>query len=50
MNFWIRQVVAKLLGIPERIDWKACQKSVDEESTDARNFKSAFSGFDFTEQ
>ncbi|CAO3688330.1 unnamed protein product [Umbelopsis ramanniana] len=43
-----RQVLAKLLEIPERVDWKACTQTEDEEKKGAEDFKAAFREFDFT--
>eukprot|EP01102_Stenamoeba_stenopodia_P022230 TRINITY_DN9194_c0_g1_i1.p1 TRINITY_DN9194_c0_g1~~TRINITY_DN9194_c0_g1_i1.p1 ORF type:complete len:508 (+),score=89.16 TRINITY_DN9194_c0_g1_i1:86-1609(+) len=41
-----RQVMAKMLGMEERVDWKACQaKSKDEEVALATQFKTHFSSF-----
>ncbi|KAJ8658670.1 hypothetical protein O0I10_005710 [Lichtheimia ornata] len=41
-----RLVVAKLLGHPEREDWKTCAQSQQEERDDANAFKEAFKTFD----
>ncbi|RUS21953.1 CwfJ C-terminus 1-domain-containing protein-like protein [Endogone sp. FLAS-F59071] len=43
-----RIVLAKILGTPDRADWKACPQSEDEEKRDAQAFKNAFREFDFT--
>ncbi|KAI9487667.1 MAG: CwfJ C-terminus 1-domain-containing protein-like protein [Benjaminiella poitrasii] len=43
-----RLVIAKLLGFPEREDWKACMQTEDEEKADAEHFKAAFKPFDFS--
>ncbi|KAF8636669.1 hypothetical protein AX17_003475 [Amanita inopinata Kibby_2008] len=40
-----RQVLVNLIGMPERVDWKACVLSEDEDRTDAQNFKEAFEPF-----
>jgi hypothetical protein len=40
------QVVAKLVGQPERADWKACAQSKEEETDMAEEFKQIFSKFD----
>ncbi|KAG6862054.1 hypothetical protein C0995_007184 [Termitomyces sp. Mi166 len=41
-----RQVLANLLGMPERFDWKACMLPEDEDKADAQAFKAAFAPFD----
>lgn len=41
-----RIAVANLLGVPDRIDWKACAQSESEERSDAAAFKAAFTPFD----
>ncbi|MCO5571469.1 hypothetical protein L7F22_025209 [Adiantum nelumboides] len=38
-----REVCAKILGVPERSDWRACKLSKDEERTMAERFKEDFS-------
>ncbi|KAF2457684.1 CwfJ domain-containing protein [Lineolata rhizophorae] len=43
-----RRVMAKLLGLETRLDWRACAQSQDEEATDVEAFKKAFEAFDFT--
>ncbi|KAF2402384.1 hypothetical protein EJ06DRAFT_580647 [Trichodelitschia bisporula] len=45
-----RRVLAKLLGVEGRADWRACGQSVDEETADAEAFKEAFAEFDFTNE
>lgn len=40
-----RQVLVDLMGIPERLDWKACMLSEEEDKVDAQAFKSAFAPF-----
>lgn len=52
-NFWthmtdcaLRQVVCNLLGVPERMDWKACAQSDNEERADAQALKTAFARYD----
>ena len=42
-----RQVVAKLLGLESRLDWRECGQDVEEEKRDAEAFKGLFRGFDF---
>ncbi|KAL0568073.1 hypothetical protein V5O48_013917 [Marasmius crinis-equi] len=43
-----RQVLVNLLGMPERLDWKACTLSEDEDRADAAALKTAFAPFDPT--
>ncbi|CAI6335026.1 unnamed protein product [Periconia digitata] len=45
-----REVLAKLLRLDERLDWKECGQSVAEEKQDVATFKEAFEEFDFTEK
>lgn len=40
-------VVAKVLGHPEREDWKMCTQAEEEERNDANEFKAAFKTYDF---
>ncbi|KAF9077200.1 CwfJ C-terminus 1-domain-containing protein-like protein [Rhodocollybia butyracea] len=40
-----RQVLVSLLGTPERLDWKACMLSEEEDKADAQSFKTAFAPF-----
>jgi len=40
-----RQVLVTLLGMPNRLDWKACMLSEDEDRADAQAFKTAFAPF-----
>ncbi|KAF8911042.1 CwfJ C-terminus 1-domain-containing protein-like protein [Gymnopilus junonius] len=40
-----RQVLVGLLGIPDRLDWKACMLSEEEDRADAQAFKAAFASF-----
>ncbi|TFK42465.1 CwfJ C-terminus 1-domain-containing protein-like protein, partial [Crucibulum laeve] len=44
-----RQVLTTLLGMPERLDWKACTLPEEEDRADAQAFKKAFAPFDPTE-
>ncbi len=41
-----RQVLVSLLGLPDRIDWKVCTLSEEEDKADAQAFKAAFAHFD----
>jgi len=41
-----RQTIVSLLDTPERLDWKACMLSEDEDRADAEAFKKAFQPFD----
>ncbi|KAF8651480.1 hypothetical protein AX16_004778 [Volvariella volvacea WC 439] len=41
-----RQVLASVLEMPDRMDWKACALSDADEAADAQAFKSAFTPFD----
>ncbi|EFQ96838.1 meiotically up-regulated 161 protein [Nannizzia gypsea CBS 118893] len=43
-----RTVMAKLLGLEDRLNWRDAAQSVEEEKRDVEAFKSAFQGFDFT--
>ena len=43
-----RRVMAKLLGLEERVRWQDCKQTEDEELLDAEAFKLAFKQFDFT--
>lgn len=45
-----REVIASplLLNIPDRIDWKACSMSKEEETQAAKAFRKMFQQFDFT--
>lgn len=40
-----RQVLVGLLGTPNRLDWKACMLSEEEDRADAQAFKNAFAPF-----
>lgn len=42
----LRIVLANLLGLNKRIDWKACSQTEAEEKADAQAFKKAFKAFD----
>ncbi|KII88125.1 hypothetical protein PLICRDRAFT_41246 [Plicaturopsis crispa FD-325 SS-3] len=43
-----RQVLVQLLAMPERMDWKACMLSEEDDRADAQAFKAAFAPFDPT--
>ena len=43
-----RRVMAKLLGLEGRINWKTDVQSQEEEETDANSFKDSFKDLDFT--
>ncbi|RAL64663.1 hypothetical protein DID88_001696 [Monilinia fructigena] len=43
-----RTVLAKLLSLEKRIQWRDCAQTEDEEKKDAEAFKEAFKEFDFT--
>lgn len=43
-----RRVMAQLLLLDARVDWRACAQSKEEESADAEVFKEAFKEFDFS--
>lgn len=43
-----RIVLAKLLGLEKRIQWRDCAQTEDEEKKDMEAFKTAFKDFDFT--
>lgn len=45
-----RKVLAKLLGLEKRIQWRECEQTVDEEVKDAEAFKAAFKIYDFTQE
>lgn len=41
-----RNVLTSLLGMKDRLDWKACAQSDEDDTLDAQNFKMAFAPFD----
>ncbi|MBW0467395.1 hypothetical protein O181_007110 [Austropuccinia psidii MF-1] len=41
-----RIALANILGMPDRSNWKACEKSEDEEKQECQNFQKAFSIFE----
>jgi hypothetical protein len=43
-----RVVLAKLLGLEKRIQWRDCAQTEEEESRDIEAFKNAFKEYDFT--
>lgn len=43
-----RRVMAKLLGLEGRMNWRDCGQSGEEEKRDAEGFKAAFKNFDFS--
>ncbi|KAI9739866.1 MAG: hypothetical protein M1818_004922 [Claussenomyces sp. TS43310] len=43
-----RRVLAKLLGLEKRLQWRDCVPSEDEEKAEVEAFKQAFKDFDFT--
>jgi len=46
IDVWLRQVLVSLLNVPDRMDWKACMSSDEEDRADAQAFKTAFAPFD----
>jgi len=47
MNFaFCRIVLTALLGMKDRLDWKACAQSDEDDTLDANQFKTAFAPFD----
>ncbi|KAH0538305.1 hypothetical protein FGG08_005079 [Glutinoglossum americanum] len=43
-----RRVMAKLLGLEDRMEWRDCTQTQEDEVKDAEAFKRAFKGFDFS--
>lgn len=43
-----RRVVAKLLGLEDRMVWQDCEQTVEEEEKDAEAFREAYKEWDFT--
>jgi len=41
-----RKVLASLLNVEERVDWKSCLSSEEDDKADVRAFKTAFTPFD----
>ena len=52
-SFSCREVLSSLLvlniNVPDRVDWKACSSSQEEESAAAKTMRQNFQPFDFTE-
>ncbi|KIJ44274.1 hypothetical protein M422DRAFT_30418 [Sphaerobolus stellatus SS14] len=44
-----RIALGNLMRLQDRVDWKTCALSDEEEKTDAQEFKKAFAEFDFTQ-
>ena len=45
---YLSQIAAKMIGKPERANWKNCVKSEDEEHQLAEKFRNSFQIYDFT--
>ncbi|KAK9374760.1 CwfJ C-terminus 1-domain-containing protein-like protein, partial [Lipomyces chichibuensis] len=45
-----RKVLATVLNLPERLDWKSCVQNEKDEIQDAEQFKTLFKVYDFTLQ
>ncbi|KAL8366976.1 hypothetical protein RB595_009159 [Gaeumannomyces hyphopodioides] len=43
-----RRVVAKLLGLEDRLKWQDCEQTQEEETKDTEEFRKAFKDWDFT--
>lgn len=43
-----RRVLAKLLSLEKRMQWRDCDQTLDEEKADVEAFKAAFKEYDFT--
>jgi hypothetical protein len=43
-----REVIAHVLGVDERADWRACALPEDQDKEDASAFKAAFAPFDIS--
>lgn len=43
-----RKVLASTMGLEDRLDWRACAQTVEEEKADCTTFKSEFKQYDFT--
>ena len=48
---WFREVLAStlILNVPERVDWKNCVGSKEEETSTALSMRTEFQPFDFTD-
>ena len=44
-----RRVLAKLMGLEDRVIWQDCEQTVEEETRDVEAFREAFKEWDFTE-
>ena len=46
-----REVLASplVLGVPQRVDWKACSTSKQEEAAATKSFRQNYQPFDFTD-
>ena len=42
-----REVLAKLLRLDDRVDWRNCGQTQEDEENDVQKFKAAFKEFDF---
>lgn len=40
--------MVSLMDMPERLDWKACMLTEEEDKADTQSFKTAFASFDPT--
>ncbi|RFU75086.1 hypothetical protein TARUN_7165 [Trichoderma arundinaceum] len=43
-----RRVLAKLMGLENRVSWQNCEQTVEEETKDVEHFREAFKEWDFT--
>lgn len=43
-----REVLCRLLSVPERVQWKSCAGTVEQDTAAAAGFRDAFAPFDFT--
>lgn len=43
-----RRVLAKLMGLEDRLSWQNCEQTVEEETKDVEAFREAFKEWDFT--
>jgi len=42
LKYLCRKVLASLLNVEERVDWKSCLSSEEDDKADVRAFKTAF--------
>ena len=51
VSSFFREVLAdeSLLNMPERVDWRSCQQSKEQDVKDAEEMREAFKPFDFNE-